>query len=198
MMRPDRYRVADQAKGWLYADEAEALHRRGLSAPPGFDFAEVGAYCGKSTIWLGDAAQQKGVKLWSVDWHRGSPEMQPGCENHDEQLATAGYHDTLAEWRSSTIQADLDEVVIGVVGKSVPVAQQMSGPFGLVFIDANHGPPVLDDGAAWRPLVADQGFLIFHDSSIEWVQKAIDEASTDGFEFTERVDDMTVLRCVSV
>lgn len=197
VIRPDRQRIATLAKGWMYTDEGLALHRYAMEAPTGFDLAEVGAYCGKSAIILGDAAEQRGVSLWSVDWHRGSPEMQLGRENHDPALAVDGHHDTLAEWRRNIMAAGLDKTVIGVVGQSVPVARQMSGPFGLVFIDADHGPPVLDDGEAWRSLVVNNGFLIFHDSSISWVQSAVDEACSNGCEHVERVDDMTVLRCVS-
>ena len=198
-MRPDRHRLAEDADGWMFPEEMDALHRYGILAPYGHDLVEVGAYCGKSTIILGDAAQQQSASLWSVDWHRGSPEMQPGKENHKKQYAPEGYHDTLAAWRKNVVSAQLDETVIGVVGQSVPVAQQLSGPFGLVFIDANHGPPVLDDAEAWRGSLAVGGYLIFHDSSIGWVQDAVNATlKAGGYEFLEEiVEDMVILQCVS-
>ncbi|MGH9083316.1 MAG: class I SAM-dependent methyltransferase, partial [Acidimicrobiales bacterium] len=47
---------------------------------------EVGAWCGKSTLYLGAAAEATGSVLFSVDHHRGSEENQPGWEHHDPGL----------------------------------------------------------------------------------------------------------------
>jgi len=47
---------------------------------------EVGAYCGKSTIYLGAAARQADSTLFSLDHHRGSKEHQAGEEFHDERV----------------------------------------------------------------------------------------------------------------
>ncbi|MSX36218.1 MAG: class I SAM-dependent methyltransferase, partial [Actinobacteria bacterium] len=58
-------------------DEGDALHEAALAAArslPGLPLLEVGSYCGRSTIWLGDAARQANTVLFAVDHHRGSEE----------------------------------------------------------------------------------------------------------------------------
>jgi hypothetical protein len=52
---------------------------------PGAPFVEVGSYCRRSTIWLGDAARQASTTLFAVDHHRGS-ENQAGWDHHDDEL----------------------------------------------------------------------------------------------------------------
>ncbi|MGI9646366.1 MAG: class I SAM-dependent methyltransferase, partial [Ilumatobacteraceae bacterium] len=57
--------------------EGDALRAAALAAVadvPGSPMLEVGSYCGRSTVWLGDAAEFAGVLLFAVDHHRGSEE----------------------------------------------------------------------------------------------------------------------------
>ena len=79
--------------------EGDALRRRSdrRLALPGAPLLEVGAYCGRSTIWLGAAAREAGTVLFSVDHHRGSEENQFGWEWHDPTLVDPelGVMDTL-------------------------------------------------------------------------------------------------------
>jgi MMP 1-O-methyltransferase len=61
--------------GFMPVDEGDALHEAALAAAhslPGLPLLEVGSYCGRSTIWLGDAARQADTVLFAVDHHRGS------------------------------------------------------------------------------------------------------------------------------
>ena len=66
------------------------------SAPP--TFVEIGAWCGKSSLYLGAAAEATGAVLFSIDHHRGSEENQPGWEHHEADLVDPdlGQIDTLA------------------------------------------------------------------------------------------------------
>ena len=62
-------------------DEGDALHDgrdRRRRPVPNAPFVEIGSYCGRSTIWLGDAARQAATTLFAVDHHRGSEENQSG------------------------------------------------------------------------------------------------------------------------
>ncbi|GAC1530951.1 MAG: class I SAM-dependent methyltransferase [Acidimicrobiales bacterium] len=156
--------VADATKGFLPEDEAEALHRAGLVASG--PMLEVGAYCGKSAIWLGSAAQASGTVLFSVDHHRGSEENQAGWDWHDPDLVdpATGRMDTLPFWRRAIAEAGLEAHVIAVVGSSAAVGAVWATPLGLLFIDGGHGDEVVRaDQRAWVRHVAPGGLLAIHD-----------------------------------
>jgi MMP 1-O-methyltransferase len=150
-------------------DEGDALHAAALlaaSACPGLPFVEIGSYCGRSTVWLGAAAGVAGTVLFAVDHHRGSEENQPGWEWHDPTLVdpVVGQMDTLPFFRRTIFAADLEDVVIGVVGRSPVVAKHWTMPCAFVFIDGGHGvEPARADYAGWTPHVAPGGLLAIHD-----------------------------------
>ena len=50
---------------WAAADAA-------VAAVPSWPLLEIGSYCGRSTIWLGDVAERAGRVLYALDHHRGS------------------------------------------------------------------------------------------------------------------------------
>jgi predicted O-methyltransferase YrrM len=127
---------------------------------------EVGSYCGRSTIWLGDAARDSGTTLFAVDHHRGSEENQAGWEHHDTDVVDAhtGRMDTLPFFRRAIGAAGLEAHVVGVVGRSPVVAQHWSTPLAFLFIDGGHGvEPARADYAGWTPHVAAGGVLAIHD-----------------------------------
>ncbi len=169
--------LAREIRGFMPEDEGEALyaaarrageavsgeHRRAGRRPV---FVEIGAWCGKSTIYLGAAAEAAGAVLFSVDHHRGSEENQPGWEHHEPDLVDPvdGRIDTLPHWRRSIAAARLDDVVIGVVGDSPTVASCWTTPLELCFIDGGHGEePAWADYRGWAPLVTLGGLLAIHD-----------------------------------
>ena len=167
-MTPELIAVADAAKGFLPPDEAAALHRSGLVAAAAGrgPLLEVGAYCGKSAVWLGAAARAGGTVLYSVDHHRGSEENQAGWAWHDPDLVdpASGRIDTLPFWRRTLAAAGLEDTVIAVVGDSATVGRWWATPLGLVFIDGGHGEDVVRaDEAAWVHHVAPGGLLAIHD-----------------------------------
>lgn len=149
-------------------DEGAALHEAGLvAAQTGLGpMAEIGTWCGKSAVYLGAAARVAGTVLFTIDHHRGSEENQPGWEHHDPELVNAelGLIDTLPHFRRTIAMADLEDVVIGVVGASVTVAAHWSTPLSFLFIDGGHGEePAWADYRAWTPKLAVDGYLAIHD-----------------------------------
>jgi predicted O-methyltransferase YrrM len=161
--------LALRTKGFMPADEGDALHAAAVAAAaevPGAPFVEVGSYCGRSTIWLGDAARQGGTTLFAIDHHRGSEENQAGWEHHDATLVNprTGAMDTLPLFRDTIHAADLESVVVAMVGPSPVIARHWSAPLALLFIDGGHGvQPAADDYAGWTPHVAIGGTLAIHD-----------------------------------
>lgn len=161
--------LALATKGFMPADEGDALFDAALEAAqavPGAPWAEIGSYCGRSTIWLGDAARRAGTVLFAVDHHRGSEENQAGWEHHDAELVDprVGKMDTLPSFRRAVHDSGLEPYVVGVVGQSPIVARFWSTPLAFVFIDGGHGvEPARRDYEGWTPHVAPGGTLAIHD-----------------------------------
>ena len=127
---------------------------------------EIGAWCGKSTVYLGAAAETTGAVLLSVDHHRGSEENQPGWEYHEADLVDPeeGRIDTLLHWRRTISGAGLETSVVGIVGDSPTVAARWDRPLAFCFIDGGHGEdPAWADFGGWAPHVAVGGWLAIHD-----------------------------------
>jgi predicted O-methyltransferase YrrM len=159
---------ARAAKGFMPDDEGMALHRAGARAAGcGLGpLLEIGTYCGKSAVYLGEAARAGGSVLFSLDHHRGSEENQAGWEHHDTEVVDprTGRIDTLPFWRAAVDDAGLCACVVGVVGDSPVVASRWRTPIDLCFIDGGHGEePAFADLRGWAPHVAVGGWLAIHD-----------------------------------
>jgi hypothetical protein len=165
--------LARTTRGFMPDDEGAALREAALRAGRSFAgaatpaaFVEIGAWCGKSTLYLGAAAEATGAVLFSIDHHHGSEENQPGWEHHDADLVDSkdGRLDTLPHWRQAVAGAELESTVVGVVGDSPTVAACWRTPLALCFIDGGHGEePAWADYRGWAPHVAQGGWLAIHD-----------------------------------
>jgi MMP 1-O-methyltransferase len=156
----------DGIKGFLDPEEGWALHDAVLAASPLGPVVEIGAYCGKSALYLGTACKAVGNTLFSIDHHCGSEENQPGWEWHDAELwdAAAGRLDTLPSFRETIRRANLDDAVVALVGRSAQVSAMWDRPCGLVFIDGGHTmEAALGDLRGWAGKVARGGVLAIHD-----------------------------------
>src|SRR5205823_5942247 len=144
--------VARDAKGFMPDDEGLALNAAGRDAASVGPLLEVGSYCGKSAVYLGAAARVACAVLFSVDHHRGSEENQAGWEHHDPELVdpATGRMDTLPFFRRTIADAALEDVVVAVVGYSIPAARAWSTALSFLFIDGGHALDVATaDYAAW-------------------------------------------------
>jgi predicted O-methyltransferase YrrM len=167
--REHLFEVARGATGFMPDDEGEALFLAALRAGASFPratFMEIGAWCGKSTVYLGAAAEETGAVLYSLDHHHGSEENQAGWEHHDHSLVDpeTGRIDTLPHWRRTMMRSGLEASVVGVVGDSPTVSAHWSTPLSFCFIDGGHGEdPAWADYRGWSPLVVEDGWLAIHD-----------------------------------
>ena len=166
MMNPNQIKVAQEVKGFLPQNEADALYSAATSLEVKGPLLEVGSYCGKSTIYLGSAAQQMGRVLYALDHHRGSEENQSGWEHHDPELIDnrIGVMDTLPFFRRAIFDAGLEDSVVALVGQSEVIANNWATPLAFLFIDGGHGDdPAKADFNGWVPKVKEGGLLAIHD-----------------------------------
>jgi MMP 1-O-methyltransferase len=167
MRIPENYRLAaEAARGFMPPDEGIALYETAAQYAQVGPVAEIGTYCGKSTIYLAAAAAETGQLVVTVDHHRGSEEIQPGWEHHDPEVVdpATGRMDTLPFFRAALAGTGLEPHVIAVVGRSRDVARIWRTPLGMLFIDGGHSEEhVVADYEGWAPWVAPGGALAFHD-----------------------------------
>jgi predicted O-methyltransferase YrrM len=156
--------AAEAAIGFMPPDEGLALHDAALAAPSG-PMVEIGSYCGKSALYLGAAARERGTVLYSIDHHRGSEEHQPGEEYHDPELVDRkGRVDTFPIFRKTIEDAGLTGAVIPIVAASALVARTWPAPLAFVFLDGGHSRAAADaDYEGWAPHLAQEGLLAIHD-----------------------------------
>lgn len=185
-------------------DEGLALYEAARDVSVDGPFLEVGSYCGKSAIYLGAAATERGRLLFALDHHRGSQENQPGWEHHDPTLVDSdlGLIDSLPVFRRTIHAAGLEGRVVAVVGDSPSVAAVWRTPLALLFIDGGHGTePAHRDFDGWAPHVVPGGLLLIHDvfpdpadggrPPFEIYQRALD---SETFEEAGAAGSLRVLR----
>jgi MMP 1-O-methyltransferase len=165
-MDPELLDAARDAKGFMPEAEGLALHDAGVEGGRVGPLLEIGTYCGKSAVYLGAAAREAGTVCFTVDHHRGSEENQAGWEHHDPEVVDpeTGRMDTLPFFRRTMQRAGLEDVVVAIVGYSIPVAHAWRTPLGFLFIDGGHAEDVaMADYEQWSPNVAAGGVLAIHD-----------------------------------
>jgi MMP 1-O-methyltransferase len=156
-------------------DEGEALFAAArMAAGEGPEpLIEIGAYCGKSTLYIAGGVAAAALQLrrepsviFSLDHHRGSEENQAGWEHHDPTLVdpASGLMDTLPAWRRTLQRAGAEKLVVGLVGDSAVIAACWRTQLRFVFIDGGHGSgPAWADYRGWAPKLVPTGLLAIHD-----------------------------------
>ena len=195
--------AARAAEGFMPDDEGLALHAAGLDGGAVGPLLEIGTYCGKSAVYLGSAAQDRGTVLFTVDHHHGSEENQEGWEHHDPQVVDprTGRMDTLPFLRRTIEDAGLEDAVIAIVGDSPTIARHWATGLGLLFIDGGHALDVaMADYQSWARFVLTGGLLAIHDvfedpadggqAPLEVWQRAV----ADGFSPVTTTGSLRLLR----
>lgn len=155
----------DDVRGFLPDHEGQQLFEWARQVSPIGPLLEIGSYCGRSTIWLGQAAKAYDTVVFALDHHRGSEEHQPGESHHDEALVdTTGRFDSFGEFRRNIAAAGLEDTVIPIVASSETVGLYWQGGLGMVFVDGGHSlDAALADYRTWAPHVLPGGILAIHD-----------------------------------
>ncbi|NLU83320.1 class I SAM-dependent methyltransferase [Rhodococcus sp. HNM0569] len=185
------------------AREGEALFDAAVLLPEGSVIVEIGTYCGKSAVYLGAAAAVTGGRVVTIDHHRGSEEHQVGWEYHDESLVDphTGLIDTVSRFRRTIADAELEDVVVGIVGRSSSVAQVWNTPIDMLFVDGGHTEAAAaGDYDSWAPHVRAGGILAIHDvfpnpeDGGQAPFHIYERALADGFVDVRTVDSLRLLR----
>jgi len=167
-MKMDKYlrELAESTKGFMPPDEGKALYQYATEVLLEGPYLEIGSYCGKSTVYLGAAAQESKRTLFALDHHRGSEENQAGWEWHDSSWvdSSTGMIDTLPFFRETIHKANLEDTVVALIGQSALISALWQTPLALLFIDGGHGQePAHQDYEGWVPHLAEGGILLIHD-----------------------------------
>lgn len=153
-------------KGFLDEIEGDALYRYASQIAAVGPALEIGSYCGKSTVYIGEACKCSGNTLFAVDHHRGSEEHQLGEEYHDSDLYDVKNQcvDSFPSFRRTLSLADLEQTVVPVVSASAIVARHWCTPLGFVFVDGGHSPEnAMRDCVLWSDKIAVGGIFAVHD-----------------------------------
>jgi MMP 1-O-methyltransferase len=153
-------------KGFLDPEEGKHLFDITLLAADLGPILEIGSYCGKSTIYIGQACKDKNTTLFSIDHHRGSEEQQPGEEYFDPELYDYKLFrmDTLPAFRQTLSLFDLEDAVVPIVARSSVATKSWATPLGMVFIDGGHSYEAAStDYNCWARHIVPGGYLLIHD-----------------------------------
>lgn len=164
---------ARRTTGFFPEHEADALYNLACRAVTNglVPFAEVGAYRGRSSLFLAAAlccapTRPAQAVLFSIDHHHGSEEMQTGWPDHDPDLVDTSSQllDSLPAWRASISAARAEDLVIGIIGDSRIVVQHWRTPLGLLLLDGGHGREIAwADYLGWSAHLVSGGYLVLHD-----------------------------------
>ena len=133
--------------GWMTEAEGRLLYDLAKKAPRGGAIVEIGAFQGKSTIWLarGSEAGNK-LRVYAIDPHEDKP------ENFDK-------------FNSFIARAGVESLVTPIRKYSDQAARDFSEPVSMIFIDGAHEyEPVKNDFELWFPKVVENGIMAFHDT----------------------------------
>lgn len=159
-------KLIEETKGFLDPVEGQRLFDVAREASRRGPCLEIGSYCGKSALYLGNACRQNKEVLFSIDHHRGSEEQQPGEEYFDPEIFDThrGQIDTLPFFRRTLKQAGLEDTVVPLVCHSQVAARSWATPLSLVFIDGGHAfETTWQDYTCWSRHILPGGYLLIHD-----------------------------------
>lgn len=167
-MREEVRRIALEAKGFLGDAEGMRLYELARWSSRSAPCVEIGSYCGKSGLYLGEGCRETGrYPLFTIDHHRGSAEQQPGEDYFDPALwdARGGSATTLQQLTRNIRRAGLDDWVIPMVAESRAVGRHWpDATLSLVFIDGGHSEEdAMADYCTWGRCVRPGGYLCVHD-----------------------------------
>lgn len=176
----------EQIPGWFdFADIYDHLIAR---ARDGAVFVEVGAYLGRSSLYLASRIQWSGkkIRVYVVDRWDGwlYDDCYPRSSADQSSAAGADSEDVFWHFIRNVRRAGVEDVICPLKMPSEQAASLFEdGTIDFVFLDADHGyEAVRRDLEAWFPKVKRRGVLGGHDylhPDFPGVRRAADEFFTE-------------------
>ncbi len=162
--------AVEPVEGWLYPEEAWALHQAALEVIRTTDvgpcLVEIGSWKGRSTVAIGLALKAAGRgRLYAIDPHTGS----------SEHIVALGAVDTFGAFMKNVEAARLAEVVVPVRSTSHVARSELAGlTVDLLFVDGSHEyADVLQDIDDWQPALSMGAKVAFNDVFWDGVSHAL-------------------------
>jgi len=149
--------ITHHVEGWLAPDECALLYMAAKSCTGSGAIVEIGAWKGKSTIFLakGSKAGDK-VKVYSIDPHTGASEHKAVDSNIW----------TYPEFKTNIHALNVDDIITPIVKTSVDAEKEWDMPIELLFIDGAHEYDLVkQDFELWYPHVIKNGMVLMHDTN---------------------------------
>lgn len=148
-MPNDEFSYCDGLHGFLRSEQGLALYDVVMQEREGLTVAEIGAYHGRSTCFLGHAVRRKNGRLYSID-------------TFQNDAMSEGARSTFEHFRKNI--EPVSDVVTPVVGTSEEASKSVPGAIDVLFIDGDHSlKGCCEDLCYYFDKVADGGVIVFHD-----------------------------------
>ncbi len=151
------YSIIRKVEGFLYDGEAYLLYEKAFGLRPGGVIAEIGSYCGKSTVCMALGLKDggnKNARIYAIDPFGGSSEH--------------GSIDTFPRFKDNIRNAGVEEFITPVKASSEEAYRKwdLTRNIDLLWIDGGHEYEyVAEDINLWLKLVIEGGVIALHDTS---------------------------------
>jgi len=178
-LAPDMFSRLCNVPGYTVSRKCMLLYYLAATTSAPGCLVEIGAFKGKSTAWLAQAARQAGRRLHSIDPH---------------------VEGTLDDFRATVRAFDIAAVATIYQAFSHDVGKDWSLPIAFLWVDGGHDyGTVLQDIRDFTPHVAPGGWVVFDDARPDvtpGVIRALDETlrRDDAFDYIGRIRDVDVFR----
>jgi predicted O-methyltransferase YrrM len=149
--------ISHQVDGWLDPSEGALLYMAAQSCTGSGAIVEIGAWKGKSTIFLAKGSKAgNNVKVYSIDPHTGA----------SEQKAVESNIWTFPDFKTNIHALNVDDIITPIVKTSVAASKEWDMPIELLFIDGAHEYDLVkQDFELWYPHVIKNGMVLMHDTN---------------------------------
>lgn len=156
----------DEIDSWsaVKMDEGRYLAYLASIVPSDLSIVEIGSFQGRSTCFLASGSQygQK-APVYAVDpWNLNLDGIT------GEQLYAA--------FQNNIRNIGVSDLVFPLIGESSAIIKTWNKQIGMLYIDDGHDYEiVLEEYHDWSPYIADNGWIVFHDSNWPDVNRVIQE-----------------------